>query len=321
MAENQQMRKQAARAKVKRGAVAVIGLGNWGTSLAHGVKASGLELREVVVRKAARGRMALPVHEWSEAALDAEVIWLCVGDDAIEEACAELVRRRGNLRGQTVAHSSGARTAGVLEEARQAGARVASVHPVMTFPSRRVVGLKGVLFGVEAESAACRKRLQEVARALGGEPFRIAAESKGLYHAAGTMASPLLVSALTAAMETARLAGLPREVAAKMTGVLAEATLGNVRKRGAEQSFSGPLARGDAGTIQLHLQALGEHPVLAEVYRALGSHALETLPVKEREVLAGLLAAKPQSGKKPQQRKSTPRSATGRARRAGADTL
>lgn len=277
------------RKTVARGSVAVVGLGNWGTSLARGVERSEWELREVVVRRRGAGRTALPVRAWDEAALDAEVVWLSVPDDGIEAACAELVRRRVDLRGQVVAHSSGARTADALEAARQAGARVAAVHPVMTFPGRRVVKLAGVLFGVEAEQAACRTRLKALVRALGGEPFAIEAKSKVLYHAAGTMVSPLLVSALTAAEEMARLAGLRPEVAARMTAALAEATLRNVRKRGAAQSFSGPLARGDAGTIQLHLAALGEHPELAGVYRALARHALERLPVKEREAIGALL--------------------------------
>ena len=280
------------RRKVARGAVALVGLGNWGTSLARAMLRSEWTLREAVVRRRASRRSALPVREWGEAALDAEVVWLCVPDDAIQTACAELVRRKGHLRGQTVVHSSGVRTAGALETARQAGARVGAVHPVMTFPRRRVVSLKGVLFGVEAENAACRKRLRELVRALGGEPFPIAAESKVLYHAAGTIASPLLVSALTAAEELARLAGLSRDVAAKMTGVLAAATLDNLRKRGAANSFSGPLARGDTGTIRLHLEALGEHPVLAGVYRALAQHALDYLPVKEREAIRALMERK-----------------------------
>lgn len=289
------------RRKVARGSVAVVGLGNWGTSLVRAVQRSEWELREVVVRRRGAGRTALPVQEWNTAGLDAEVVWLCVGDDAIEAACAELVRRRVDLRGQVVVHSSGARTAEALEVARQAGARVAAVHPVMTFPERRVVRLKGVLFGVEAASAASRKRLKELVRALGGEPFGIAAESKVLYHAAGTMASPLLVSALTAAEEMARLAGLSREVAAKMTGALAEASLGNVQRHGAAASFSGPLARGDAGTIRLHLAALAEHPVLAGVYRELARHALDSLPVKERAAMAQLL----EPGRKPERKKKS----------------
>lgn len=289
MVEKRQATEKPARNAVVRSSVVMVGLGNWGSSLAQAVRKSDWSLREVVVRRRSGRRTALLVRNWSEAALDAELIWLCVPDDAIEVACAELVRRRPDLRGQMVVHSSGARTAEALETARLSGARVAAAHPVMTFPGRGVVPLKGVLFGVEAEQPACRTRLKQVVRALGGEPFVISAENKALYHAAGTMASPLLVSAMAAAQEMAQLAGLSHEVATKMTAALAGATLKNVQQRGAAKSFSGPLARGDAGTIRLHLEALQEHPVLAGVYRALASHALESLPVNHRELVAALL--------------------------------
>jgi len=80
---------------------------------------------------------------------------------------------------------------------------------------------------------------------------------------------------------------------------LAEPTLRNVAARGVEGSFSGPFARGDAGTIHLHLQALRAHPILAGVYRALAAEALAALPVRNREALAGVLAEGAEPGAKP----------------------
>jgi predicted short-subunit dehydrogenase-like oxidoreductase (DUF2520 family) len=283
-------KQQRAQTKLLRESVAVIGLGNWGTSLASAIRRSPWNLTEIVTRIAPSTRSrSLPLRTWQTATLSAEVLWLCVPDDAIEAACATLRQHRPSLRGQIVAHSSGARTASALEAARRAGARTAAVHPVMTFPTRRIVSLKGVLFGIEAESPAVRTRLKQLVTALGGEPFPLSAQSKSLYHAAGTLASPLLVSALAAAQQTARLAGLTPAVAAKMTAVLAQASLANFRAQGPANSFSGPLARGDAGTIRLHLEALQEHPVLVGVYRALAAHALDSLPVRERETIAALL--------------------------------
>jgi len=280
-----------------RGTLAVIGLGNWGTALAHAAARlrpeHGLTLREVVVRRgeSSTSRNRLPIRIWNEAALDAEFLWLCVPDDAIESACAELVRRKPDLRGQVVLHASGARESALLLPARQAGARIASVHPVMSFPTRAAVPLQGLLYGVETADATAHRRLFAMLRTLGGDPFAIAPGSKHLYHAAGTLASPLLVSAFTAAAETARLAGLAPAAAAKMAAVLAGATLANIQHRGAAQSFSGPFARGDAGTIKLHLEALAAHPVLDRVYRALALQALEALPVRERQSIAALLRA------------------------------
>ncbi|MGC8549385.1 MAG: Rossmann-like and DUF2520 domain-containing protein [Acidobacteriaceae bacterium] len=299
-------KQKRAQTKILRESVAVIGHGNWGTSLAYAIRRSSWTLREIVVREhpaAPRTRSTKPRHPWPHAALDAEILWLCVPDDAIEAACAELLRHRPSLRGQIVTHSSGARTASALQAARLAGARTAAVHPVMTFPTRRIVSLKNVLFGIESESPAARTRLKQLVTAIGGESFPIAAQNKVLYHAAGTLSSPLLVSALTAAEQTARLAGLAPAIAAKMTAVLAEASLANLRTQGPANSFSGPLARGDAGTIRLHLEALREHPVLAGVYRALAGHALESLPVRERETMAALLQPETKPARRKQHRK------------------
>ncbi len=189
------------------------------------------------------------------------------------------------MRGQIVAHSSGALAVDVLEPARRAGAKIASAHPGMTFPTRRVVPLQGVMFGIEARGPSVRRELSALVLRLGGVPFTVKPEAKALYHAAGVMASPLLVSALTAATETARLAGLDEKTAAKWVRSLTGATVANVFAKGPQSSFSGPFARGDAATITLHLEALAEHPILADVYRSLAHHAVCALPVKNRRAL------------------------------------
>jgi predicted short-subunit dehydrogenase-like oxidoreductase (DUF2520 family) len=264
----------------ERTGVAVIGAGNWGSSLIAGLRAADLGPREVIRR-----------NSWQRARLDARIIWLCVPDADIASVAEKLVARarrlRGEnaLRGQIVLHSSGALSADVLEPARRLGAKIASVHPVMTFPTHRIVPLQGVMFGIEARGPSVRRGLSALVGSLGGVSFAVKPEAKALYHAAGVMASPLLVSALTAATETARLAGLDEKTAAKWVRSLAEATAANVFTHGPQASFSGPFARGDVATITLHLEALAEHPILAGVYRSLAHHAVCRLPVKNRRAL------------------------------------
>ena len=273
--------------RVKRAtgtSVAVIGAGNWGGSLVAALKRARLGPDEVVGR------------DWRRARLDAGVIWICVPDAAIGEVATQIAERcqrvhgENGLRGQIVVHSSGALQAAVLEPVRRAGARIAAVHPVMSFPTRQIVPLKGVMFGVEAQEAAVRRELSALVRRLGGVPFAIKAETKALYHAAGSLASPLLVSTLVAAIKTAELAGLDAKTAVAWVRALAEATVTNVFARGPKRSFSGPFARGDVATIHLHLQALEEHPILADVYRSLARYAIEALPVKNRKALENALA-------------------------------
>ena len=150
--------------KIRRGA-AVIGLGNWGSSLAAALDAAGLLAERVHARR-----------QSSKVRLDARVLWLCVPDAAIESTAEWLAAQRVNLDGQIVVHSSGALDRGVLAVAEHAGALAGSVHPMMSFPTRRVVALRGTRFGVEAGDAATRKELFALVRRLGGRSFAIDGE-------------------------------------------------------------------------------------------------------------------------------------------------
>jgi predicted short-subunit dehydrogenase-like oxidoreductase (DUF2520 family) len=261
--------------------VSIIGPGNWGSSLAHALRVAGVPLHEVIVPATL-----------NRAQLKADVLWLCVPDAAIAPVVGRLAKRVGarGLKGQIIVHSSGALSCGVLKAAENVGASVASVHPVMSFPTRTPVPLQGVPFGVEADAAA-RRILYTIVRRIGGRPFSIKSGNKALYHAVGMLSSPLLVSHLVAAQQAAALAGFSPRQARRLIEPIARATLDNVFARGAAKSFSGPIARGDVQTIRLHLQALESHPMLARVYRSLALYALEALPGQGKKELRRLLSA------------------------------
>ncbi len=316
-----------ARERMRQRSVSVIGPGNWGTSLVHALSMAGVPIHELIVptrsgraavTASSRRRTslaALPFTTLDEATLDADILWLCVPDSTIAAVTRRLIRnkvrnlirkpvrnlaRQGAgaakltglpLQGQIVVHSSGALSAQVLAEAARAGASVGSVHPVMSFPTRTPVPLQGVSFGIEAD-AGSRRILNALVRRIGGQPFSIESGSKALYHAVGVLSSPLLVSHLVAAEQAAVLAGFSRRQARALIEPIARATLDNLFLRGAEKSFSGPIARGDVETIRLHLRALEPHPMLAGVYRALALYAVERLPSPGRRELSRLLRSK-----------------------------
>jgi predicted short-subunit dehydrogenase-like oxidoreductase (DUF2520 family) len=276
--------------------VSIIGLGNWGSSLVQALTDAEVPLHEVVVsgrRSARKALRALPLVNLDQARLQADVLWLCVPDKAVARVTAQLTKRvavRG-LEGQIVIHSSGALSADVLQQAAKVGASVGSVHPLMSFPTRTPVTLKGVSFAVEADAASSRV-LNRLVRRIGGYPFAIKAASKALYHAVGVLSSPLLVSHLAAVHETAARAGFSPRQARRLIEPIARATLDNFFHNGPAKSFSGPIARGDVETIRLHLQALKPHPMLASVYRSLALYALEALPSPGTRALRASLRRK-----------------------------
>lgn len=268
-----------------RTGVAVVGMGNWGRSLAAQLAATRGVLATRVHARAAT-RAAVP-------RLDAHILWLCVPDAAIASTTGWIVAQRADLRGQIVAHSSGALDRTVLQAAEQAGARTASIHPMMSFPTRRPVALRGVRFGVEAGDPATQRQLFRVVRQLGGLPFAVKGEAKALYHAAAMCGSPLLVALLAAGVEAMRAAGISQREALALLTPMATATIANVGRRGLDRSFSGPLARGDAATVKLHREALATHPLLAPVYDSLARLALAHLPSGDAAAIKAVLKQRP----------------------------
>jgi predicted short-subunit dehydrogenase-like oxidoreductase (DUF2520 family) len=263
--------------------IAIIGMGRWGRSLHAALIAAGILPDELIVRE--RPTLSAPAGTVSfrKARFDAQLVWLCVPDAAIAEV-ATSISARMPLKGKIVIHSSGVYSSEVLLSAKRAGARIASVHPMMTFPTWTPVSLANVPFAIEAAPSISSK-LQNLVMTLGGRPFLLSGAGKPLYHAAAVMASPLLVSLATAAREIATHAGLSTEDANMMLQPIMLLTIRNFFSNGGPSSFSGPFARGDAGTVSLHLAALKEHPSLQQVYRALANYALEALPVKNKQDL------------------------------------
>jgi predicted short-subunit dehydrogenase-like oxidoreductase (DUF2520 family) len=251
---------------IRRG-VAVIGLGNWGSSLAAGLDAAGLLASRIHVK-----------HRSSRARLNAGLLWLCVPDAAIQTTAEWLVAQRADLGGQVVVHSSGALDRSVLAAAESAGAQTGSVHPMMSFPTRRIVPLTGIRFAVEAADAAGRRELFALVKRFGGKPFAIDSQGKAMYHAGAMFGSPLLIATLAAGVRVLEHAGVAEKDALALLGPIAAATVANVQKQGLARSFSGPLARGDAATIKLHRKALAGHPLEAHIYDALARFAAKDLP-------------------------------------------
>jgi predicted short-subunit dehydrogenase-like oxidoreductase (DUF2520 family) len=181
-------------------------------------------------------------------------------------------------------HSSGALVSRELEPLRQAGAAVASVHPLMTFVAGARPSLTGVPFAVQGDAAATRVA-RRIVRQLGGESFSLPASRKAAYHAWATMTSPLLLAYLVTLEEAARAAGLSRQDARRKSLPIIRQTLANYSRLGPARSFSGPLVRGDAATVAKHLAALKKYPGAREIYVALARAALRGLPVKNQNEL------------------------------------
>ena len=277
--------------------VTIVGLGNWGTSLASALHAAGVSVLEIVVRPASLAdvptqklakKLGARLVALGGDQLDTEVFWICTPDVAIAATAYALAAQGMKHRRPVVLHSSGALTSAELTAARAAGASVASVHPLMTFPNKKITSLAGVPFAVEGDARAVLVA-RRLVRQMGGEPFSIHAAQKAMYHAYATFTSPLLTALLAATQAAGRAAGLSANDAQRGMRQIVERTVANFFSESAAQSLSGPVARGDAETVARHLAVLASQPELQEIYRALQSFAVAALPGKQKPALRKVL--------------------------------
>jgi predicted short-subunit dehydrogenase-like oxidoreductase (DUF2520 family) len=277
--------------------IAIVGAGNLAQALAPALRRARYRVTEIIVREGAESRrrartLARRVqakatdHEHSK--LDAQLIWLCVTDDAIAETARRLASRPA-WRAKTVVHSSGALSSDELTALKIKGAAVGSMHPMMTFVRNAGTGMKGVAFALEGDAKALRLG-GRIAKDLGGIPFRIAKESKVLYHAMGSFSSPMVVIVLALGEQIAAAAGIPRQKIPAAIRPILRKTIENYLRSGSAAAFSGPINRGDIATVRKHLEDLQKVPLARAAYVALARAGAEMLPVKKKNELLQLLS-------------------------------
>lgn len=263
-----------------------------GRALAKHLHVAGYPVKEIVGRRLSRqmrqlaSQIGASAPNLRDAKLKAELVWLCVPDSLIATLANQLASRE--WKGKIALHSSGVLTSEALIALRNAGASVASAHPLMTFVPGTMPELKKVPFAMEGDRAAVQAA-GRVVRRLGGRAVAIRKQDKRPYHLFATMVCPLLISLLAASEKAAEAAGLSRVEAKRRMLPIIRQTILNYENFGAAAAFTGPFARGDVETVRLHLQALSRSPGIRAVYLSLAESALRNLPHRNaKEIRAAL---------------------------------
>jgi len=213
-------------------------------------------------------------HTAQELADVAELVFITTPDDVIAQVCSE-VQWRG---GQSVVHCSGAHSVDILEAAKKLGAGVGSFHPLQTFAGveQAIENLPGSTFALEAEEPLLAT-LKELTSLLNGSWVELRPGDKVLYHAAAVFACNYLVTLVKLALDLWQDFGVSSKEATRALLPLLEGTMNNINNIGLPNCLTGPVARGDLGTIERHLSALeAKSPSLLITYKELG---LQTIPI------------------------------------------
>ena len=213
-------------------------------------------------------------HTAQEVADAAELVFITTPDDMITQVCGEVQWRAG----QNVVHCSGAHSVDILEPAKKLGAAVGSFHPLQTFAyvDQAIENLPGSTFSLEAEEPLL-STLKELTLLLNSNWVELKPGDKVLYHAAAVFACNYLVTLVKLALDLWLDFGISSGEATRALLPLLKGTINNIGSIGLPDCLTGPVARGDSGTIERHLSALETRsPSLLTTYKELG---LQTIPI------------------------------------------
>jgi predicted short-subunit dehydrogenase-like oxidoreductase (DUF2520 family) len=286
----------------ERPTTGIVGGGAVGQALAVALTRAGWTVQAVASRDPERRERFAALAGGARGFADAqalveevELIVVAIPDDALA-SFAERVRM---YSGQAMIHTSGALGAEVLAPAMAAGTQVGAFHPLVAFADtdRSVAALQGATIAVEGDDQLL-DLLAQMADAVGAQPVRLLPGTKAAYHAAAVLAAGGFVALLDAIAELGRTAGLDERTALEVYGPLIEGTLGNARDLGIRAALTGPMTRGDVGTLRAHLDALATHaPSALELYIAAARREIDlaigrgALAPETAEMMRGTLAA------------------------------
>ena len=258
-----------------------IGAGVVGTALAVRLSEKGYPVVAVASRsKSSADKLAGAVtgcraYESKQAVADvSDIVFVTTPDDDVPEIVPELKWRSG----QSVIHCSGVDSLDVLQKARDDGAQIGGFHPLQTFASvtKAIENLPGSTFALEAEEPLL-EILKGMAESLEGNYVVLGLGDKPLYHAAAVIACNYTVTLMKMATDLWKAFGVSPDEATKALMPLLRGTINNIENVGLPDCLTGPIARGDIGTVMKHLEAMEEKaPEIAQTYREMG---LQTIPI------------------------------------------
>ncbi|MGH2706266.1 MAG: Rossmann-like and DUF2520 domain-containing protein [Actinomycetota bacterium] len=261
-------------------AFAILGAGRVGLSLAVLLQRAGFTVAACTARSGAaldRAVQLLRCPGYTDpvaAAGGAGTVLLCVPDGVVASLASRLAAAGVCRPGMHVVHTAGVFGVEPLAPAAGAGAAVLAIHPLQAVPdvATGVKRLPGSWFGITCDDAHW-PWAERLVSALGGHPLRVPASERVRYHAGAVMSSNFLVT----------LAALVGEVAGGVEPYLPllRGTLENLQGQGAAAALTGPVVRGETGTIRAHVAALAGTPA-GDAYVQLTAQTIRTAQASGR---------------------------------------
>ncbi len=268
--------------------IGFIGAGKVGTAIAHVLKNKGFEIiaiSDTAGEKAFSG--ARPYLgdsiRYTSNNMDvvgmSDVIAITTQDYAIREVAKQVYDKSERLDGKLFFHTSGAHPSSVLKPLDEKGAVIGSLPPLQSFPDidTAIHVLPKTYVFIEGDVDALGI-LEALGKSIGHDTIPIEGNNKVYYHLCAVFVCNLLCALLYSSEKIMKKIDITLEPFFPIIN----ATLHNIQSNGPLISLTGPIVRGDKGTVQDHIHAMHDMSLHKKVYKALSLVALDM--VKERGI-------------------------------------
>ncbi|MFZ5968059.1 MAG: Rossmann-like and DUF2520 domain-containing protein [Bacillota bacterium] len=227
--------------------------------------------------KAARMTNSFVFETLEELVKVVDMLFITTPDDTIEIVCNEIAEKKLFHKEQYIIHMSGAATSKILSSAEKIGCFTFSLHPLQAFADidKAFQDLKHTYFSIEGNAEKLYV-IEELMKKIGNPYFKVKTEDKALYHGAACILSNYLVTLMDEGLSYLKAIGISEEDGLQAMMPLILGALNNIQTFGTQQALTGPIARGDAGTIAGHLCHIQQtFPEKESFYKLLGLRTLE----------------------------------------------
>lgn len=240
--------------------ITFIGAGRLVQALAPAFHQAGFEVAAIAARSPVPAESILQTiggcqisAGMQQAADMADLVFIAVSDAAIADVAGQITWRPG----QAVVHCSGATEVSALVAAAAQGAVIGGFHPLQLFadPAVALRCMAGSSVAIEAQGAL-QATLQQLAQAVGYRVIELPAGARGRYHCATNYGASFLLSLLREACDLWNSFGVSDAQALAALLPLARGTLETAQAKGLAGAIAGPISRGDADVVALHMREL-----------------------------------------------------------------
>ncbi len=195
-----------------------------------------------------------------------DIFIIAASDDAIKDIVREIILPEDSI----FVHTSGSQPLDLLGFAATPNTGV--FYPLQTFSKAKKVDFKEIPVFIESERDEVCQVLIKMGKAISKKVKQISSEDRKALHVAAVFASNFSNHMLTIAKIIVDKHGIDFEL---LKPLIAE-TLNKSISIDPENAQTGPAKRGDMEILDRHLEFLKGDPTVAEIYKIISQHIIDT---------------------------------------------